>query len=112
MHQGDLRQHTPIQDLDDKNSKWIGLFNLVSIATWLVGVGICVSGLRAWLARDIFRFLSWGVSAGSTGLTVALFWKDVNTEWIYVIITAMPAYVAMTISLSVIGGDVKEEKHT
>lgn len=110
VQQGDFRQHTPTRGLDDNNSRWIWLFNVVSMALWLVGAGICVYGLRKWPARDVTRFLTWGLSAGSFGLSVALFWRHVDSEWVYVMITAMPAYVAMTIALSVIGGDVEEEK--
>lgn len=105
--QGDFRQHPPTRDL---YSRWIWLFNAVAMAVWLLGAGICACGLRTWPVRDVVRFLSWGLSAGSSWLAIFLFCKNVDTEWVYVMITAMPAYVAMTISLSVIVGDGEEAK--
>jgi hypothetical protein len=75
----------------------------------VVGAAIFASGLRGFSVLNATKVLTWGLGAGSLGLCLIVFWRDVDMGFLYVVYAFVPAQMFMYFALAYLV-EHKEEK--
>jgi hypothetical protein len=86
--------------LDNTASVWPSIFTAFAIGLGMVGAAIFARGLKGFSILNATKVLTWGLGAGSLGLCLVFFWRDVDMGFLYVVYTFMPAQMSMYFALA------------
>lgn len=89
---------------------WPTAFNILALLVWVAGAAIFAQGLSRFSVANLSKVLTWGLGAGSIGLSLAglstaLSKRNLDMGYLYVVMAITPLYVAMTIALSFVNID-------
>jgi hypothetical protein len=110
--EGELRQLfvNRALGLDNTASVWPTIFTAFAIGLGMVGAATFASGLRGFSILNATKVLTWGLGAGSLGLGLMWFWRDVDMGFLYVVYTLMPAQMFMYFALAYLVDHGEEKK--
>ena len=110
--EGELRQLfvNRALGLDNTASVWPTIFTAFATGLGVVGAAIFASGLRGFSILNATKVLTWGLGAGSLGLFLIRFWRDVDMGFLYVVYTFIPAQMFMNFALACLVEHEEEKK--